>query len=171
MKTKPRKKYSHRRPKSFKSRKKFTPEDKYSTKFYARKATEIILNNKKGKPFFIYLPLFTKSYPWLVDFKMGTKRKKSKKKHRLAMQRDHVNKITEIDLAMSDIVKALKRTGQYHNTVIIFISDNGGKGRKDGARQNNQNYPLRGSKGSMYEGGTKVPGFIHSPIFSNSSSR
>ena len=55
-------------------------------------------------------------------------------------------------------------TGQYENTVIIFMSDNGGRFIKKASNADNPNFPLRGFKNTIYEGGTRVPGFIHSPL-------
>ena len=49
------------------------------------------------------------------------------------------------------------------NTVIIFMSDNGGR-NYPGIRPN---LPLRGGKGSIYEGGTKVPGIVFSSQLKN----
>jgi len=166
-KRKKRKKSSRRVPRSNKKPRKSTPSDKYSTKYYSGKAVDIINSAGHKKPFFLYMPLFTKSYPWLVDYK----KKRKGKKHRQAMHRDHLKKINEVDLAVRDIVLALKHSGHYSNTVIIFLSDNGGKGRNDGSKKLNQNYPLRGSKGTMYEGGTKIPGFFHSPLIRSSVKR
>ena len=154
-------------PRSNKKPRKSRPSDKYSTKYYSGKAVDIINSAGHKKPFFLYMPLFTKSYPWLVDYK----KKRKGKKHRQAMHRDHLKKINEVDLAVRDIVLALKHSGHYSNTVIIFLSDNGGKGRNDGSKKLNQNYPLRGSKGTMYEGGTKIPGFFHSPLIRSSVKR
>ena len=41
----------------------------------------------------------------------------------------------------------------------------------DTENTNNPNYPLRGSKGTVYEGGTKVPAFIHDPRLKTGSNR
>ena len=49
------------------------------------------------------------------------------------------------------------------------MSDNGGRAVPGGHRRSSPNHPLRGSKGSVYEGGTKVPGFIHSPLLGAAS--
>jgi arylsulfatase A-like enzyme len=60
-----------------------------------------------------------------------------------------------LDRAIGKMVAALKETGQFDNTLIFFLSDNGGA-------HNNQssNLPLKGFKGNKYEGGHRVPFFV-----------
>ncbi len=60
--------------------------------------------------------------------------------------------IEHMDDGMGRVFQALKDTGQYEDTLIIFTSDNGGR-LEEGAN----NGPLRGGKQMMYEGGLKVP--------------
>ncbi|HEX7844242.1 MAG TPA: sulfatase-like hydrolase/transferase, partial [Chitinophagaceae bacterium] len=62
--------------------------------------------------------------------------------------------IEQMDDGIGKIVKTLKDDGLYDNTLIFFVSDNGGQ-LQEGAN----NGPLRDGKGSMYEGGLKIPGF------------
>ena len=61
-----------------------------------------------------------------------------------------------IDAKIGKILQMLKETGQYENTVIVFISDNG-------ANRHGNNGDLRGFKASVYEGGTRVPAIITYP--------
>jgi len=81
-------------------------------------------------------------------------------------------KITELDAAVGRVVSALEESGELENTIIIFLSDNGARfmETKEPASEY-ANFPLRGSKGSVYEGGTKVPGFIYSSRIANPGSR
>lgn len=69
--------------------------------------------------------------------------------------------IYALDKQVEVLVDALKERGVYDNTMIVFMSDNGGKGPDD--IQGRQNSPLRGRKGDVYEGGNRVPMFIHWP--------
>ena len=65
---------------------------------------------------------------------------------------------------------------QYNNTVIIFSSDNGAPPASDDVNhqvgQNPgwiaRNYPFRGHKALIWEGGTRVAGFVHSPLLPKS---
>lgn len=53
-----------------------------------------------------------------------------------------------MDSGIGEVVQSLKDAGMYDNTVIIFTSDNGGDVGSGGS-----NHPLRGNKGSLFEGG------------------
>jgi len=72
--------------------------------------------------------------------------------------------VTALDDVVGNITKALKDLGMYKNTIIIFTSDNGGVAKFD----KSGNKPLKGFKKSLYEGGTRVPGFVHSPLLRRS---
>ena len=60
--------------------------------------------------------------------------------------------VEHLDYSIGIVINALIESGQYHNTVIIFSSDNGGH-LPSGA----SNGRLRGGKQDMYEGGIRVP--------------
>ena len=69
------------------------------------------------------------------------------------------------------MIASLKSTKKYENTVIVFISDNGARFIKSANKDDNPNFPLNGYKNTIYEGGTKVPGFIHSPLLKKQNYR
>lgn len=109
------------------------------------------------KPFFLYLaytaPHFPVSPPeeWLARVKKRESKISDKRAKLVAF-------IEHMDDNIGQVVAALKATGQYENTVIIFTSDNGGH-LPDEAN----NGLLRDGKQSMYEGGLRVPTFINWP--------
>ncbi|QQY83307.1 sulfatase-like hydrolase/transferase [Tamlana sp. s12] len=68
--------------------------------------------------------------------------------------------VTNMDDNIGRLIAELKKDmSVYNNTVIIFLSDNGGYTYSKGA----VNYPLAALKGSVNEGGHKVPMFVHWP--------
>ena len=66
--------------------------------------------------------------------------------------------IEHMDNGIGKVMAALKETGFYDNTLVIFVSDNGGQ-LNVGAR----NGPLRDGKGTVYEGGIRVPAIASWP--------
>jgi len=62
--------------------------------------------------------------------------------------------IAAVDEALGNVTTALRTRGLWDNTLLVFSSDNGGPADHE------TNYPLRGSKGSDFEGGVRVAAFV-----------
>ncbi len=111
------------------------------TQRYTREAVRFITEHK-DKPFFLYLPHNMVHIPLhaSADF-VG--------KSKLGIYGDAIQ---ELDWSTGEILKTLKELGLDEKTLVIFTSDNGphlGQGASAG--------PLRGAKGSTFEGGVRVP--------------
>ena len=62
--------------------------------------------------------------------------------------------VSTVDSTVSNVTATLKDEGYWNETVFLWMSDNGSPDI------GGSNYPLRGAKGSSFEGGTRVPAFI-----------
>lgn len=64
-----------------------------------------------------------------------------------------------IDKSLGDLMAYLEAKGVADNTMIVFLSDNGGDSitPEKGGEKHTQNLPLREGKGAIYEGGIRVP--------------
>ena len=70
---------------------------------------------------------------------------------------DILRRYTEMDGAVGNVVKALKDRGMWNNTIVVFVSDNGGP------LDHTTNFPLRGGKHTFFEGGVRVTAFVSGP--------
>lgn len=130
-------------------------ETEYLTDGLSREAVNFIAKaEEKKQPFFLYLAYNAPHTPLEAtdaDLAKFPNIKDKKRKTYAAM-------VYALDRGVKRVVDELKRTGQFDNTLIIFMSDNGGK-VSEGAN----NGPLRAGKGSVYEGGHRSPMFFHWP--------
>ena len=63
-----------------------------------------------------------------------------------------------IDQSLRHVTQALKAAGQWENTLFLFMTDNGGQ-----TDSGSSNWPLRGGKLTVYEGGVRGIAFLHGP--------
>lgn len=125
-------------------------DEGYSTHLLAREAVQIIAEQPKKKPLFLYMPFNAVHSPLQCP-----------EKYKAAYaafpepRRTYAGMLSAVDEAVGQVVAAIEAGGRRKNTLFIFSSDNGGPspGRVT------SNGSLRAGKGTLYEGGTRTCAF------------
>jgi arylsulfatase A-like enzyme len=141
-----------------------------------RLATETVkfIEANKDKPFLAYLSFYSVHTPLMAraDLKEKYQKKAKALEHdgpswgkegarKVRLVQDHAvygGMVDAMDQAVGKVAGALERLGLRDNTVVIFMSDNGGLSTSEG--HPTCNLPLRAGKGWLYEGGIREPMFV-----------
>ncbi|XP_053389731.1 arylsulfatase J-like, partial [Mercenaria mercenaria] len=128
----------------------------YSTNLFADKVKSIVRQHYVDKPWFIYLSFQAVHSPLQVPEAYV------KLNHHIvdSRRRLYAGMVSCMDEAIGGIVGTLKQHNQWENTLLIFTTDNGANPKAGGS-----NWPLRGNKGSVWEGGIRAVGFVNSFFF------
>jgi arylsulfatase A-like enzyme len=111
-----------------------------------------------NKPFFIQLSHYAVHLDifYSKDSLQKTINMAKGKKHTLP---EFAAMTTDLDKGVGSLIKQIDNLGIADQTYVFFLSDNGGRLTMPGQKNKKlpRNYPLRDGKGSMYEGGLRVP--------------
>ena len=124
----------------------------YAAHLHVRKAKEIIDSHDQEKPLFLYLALQSVHSPMQVPEQYSEPYSYIND----TIRQIYAGMITTMDESVKNITEHLKETGMWDDTLFIFSTDNGGQPSFGG-----NNWPLRGSKQTLWEGGIKAVGFVH----------
>lgn len=143
-----------------------TTEDRglYATDLFRREAVRFV-NAHHQRPFFLYLPFnaphaasslepevrgTVQAPPQYLDMVPEGRTQREQRR------RGYLAAVTCMDDAIGQMLDLLDQHGIARNTIVIFLSDNGGGTGSDNA-------PLRGGKSQMFEGGIRVPCIMRWP--------
>ncbi len=129
-------------------------EDDYYTDALGREACRFI-DESKDSPFFLYLAFNAVHAPMQAKQEAMEKFRDVEDLNRRTLCAMHYS----MDENIGRVLEALARHGLEQDTLVVFLSDNGGK------PDNNYsvNDPFRGQKGDVYDGGMHVPFCIQWP--------
>lgn len=130
------------------------PSDGYYLTNLIMDKTLEFLESADEEPFFLYYSPYAVHGP-IQPIKKLLPKYENKPAWNEQNNAKYATMVENLDFQIGRLIKKLQKSGKLENTFILFISDNGGVYKVTKQR------PLRGGKGSYYEGGIRVPMFAY----------
>ncbi|KAH8063340.1 sulfuric ester hydrolase [Aureococcus anophagefferens] len=135
--------------------------NRYSTDIFTDRAVELLRTESARNPLFLYVAFNAVHGPLEADDATIDRFNASFLYEARTERATFAAAALLMDRAVESIVKTMHAVGAYDNSIVLFASDNGATLAQTGG---GSNWPLRGSKFTPYEGGVRVPAFLHSPL-------
>ncbi|CAL1528370.1 unnamed protein product [Lymnaea stagnalis] len=141
----------------------------YSTDLFTEKAKSVIRTHDKSKPLFLYLAFQAVHAGNKGDLIQAPQKYIDRfPKIKNIKRRMFAGVVSALDDSVGSVYRALVDAGMENNTVIVFSTDNGGPANGyDGNAA--CNWPLRGTKNTLWQGGVRGVGFVHSQLLKKNS--
>lgn len=134
----------------------------YATHLFTRKFISLLEKHNTSKPFFGYFSHIAPHCGKPLDRFQAPKEYVGKFSYIGDKNRTYyAGMVAAMDESVGAVVDVLRRRGMLNDTIIVFSSDNGGALFAEEA-YGASNWPLRGNKATLWEGGLRAPAFVWS---------
>ncbi|EDO33632.1 predicted protein [Nematostella vectensis] len=124
----------------------------YSAHLFTKRAEQIVRAHDPSTPLFMYMAFQNVHSPVQAPKEYIDRYSFIKD----PLRRTYAAMVTIMDDALGNLTRAFDKAGLWENTILIFSTDNGGVPKNGG-----YDYPLRGRKDTLWEGGVRGVAFVH----------